>query len=216
MLISLVSLGSFAYLSKKTETLTNTFIIGNINEEETKLEEPNFPKNSDGIPIAPGTFVAKDPTVTVGKNSVDSYVYIAIKNKLVLKTNDPFINDNLLEFYSGDSLDNGNIINRGSKGFSSDWEEVVLIPSGEGEDPYTLHLYRYKDVVKNNPNQNSTLTPIFTSVYFREDVSSSHIEKLVLDSSMRQNVEVTALVLQVIEGKSLEFYDEEAENILCP
>lgn len=64
---------TLAYLTSKTETITNTFTVGNVNID---LEESDWdPEN--GKDLEPGAEVAKNPIVTnVGKN--DAYVAVTV------------------------------------------------------------------------------------------------------------------------------------------
>lgn len=69
--------GTAAWLITKSDTVTNTFTKGNIT---LSLSEPSWQTNfinSEGVgtyKAIPGDLIPKDPTVTVGANSVDCYV----------------------------------------------------------------------------------------------------------------------------------------------
>lgn len=74
-LIAVVGVGAtLAYLTDTTEVLENKFTLGKVDIE---IDEPDW----DGDPedIVPGQAFDKDPTVTVIKNSVDSYVFMSVK-----------------------------------------------------------------------------------------------------------------------------------------
>ena len=72
-LIAVVGVGAtLAYLTDSTDTLTNTFTLG---KTDIEIDEPEWEEPED---IVPGQEIAKDPTVTVMANSVDSYVFMSI------------------------------------------------------------------------------------------------------------------------------------------
>lgn len=64
--------GTFAYLTAKTESITNTFTAGNI---EITLGETT---GSD-YKMVPGTTIAKDPKVTVLANSEDCWLFVKVE-----------------------------------------------------------------------------------------------------------------------------------------
>lgn len=63
--------GTIAWLTTNTETITNTFTIGDINIE---LKETT----STAFDIVPGDTKAKDPKVTVKANSENAYVFVKV------------------------------------------------------------------------------------------------------------------------------------------
>lgn len=87
--------GTLAYLTSKSETITNTFTVGNVSISltEHQYDENNFAqvkKDTDGTPVSvtdneqsykliPGTTYAKDPTVTVEKDSEDCYLFVKLE-----------------------------------------------------------------------------------------------------------------------------------------
>lgn len=77
MLIGVASGATIAWLATKTDGLTNTFTVGNIN---IKLEET---VDTD-FHVVPGDKMAKDPVVTVIKDSEDAYVFL----RMVVDNND--------------------------------------------------------------------------------------------------------------------------------
>ena len=79
--------GTLAYLTKTTDTLTNTFTVGNI---DMTLTEPSWEYDGEGeaAKVYPDAVVAKDPTVTVIKGSEECYVrmLVTISNASVMDT----------------------------------------------------------------------------------------------------------------------------------
>lgn len=67
--------GTLAWLTDKTDPITNTFTVGNVDIElsETKGGDKHEFK------MVPGGVIEKDPTVTVKGGSEDSYVFIKIE-----------------------------------------------------------------------------------------------------------------------------------------
>jgi|GEM_PF-483257 len=72
LLIGCVAGGTVAYLMTKSDTVTNTFVAGNIGT--LKLTETP----ADSFIVVPGHNIAKDPTVTFSGNNVDAYVFLKV------------------------------------------------------------------------------------------------------------------------------------------
>lgn len=64
LLVAVSVPGTMAYLTSKTQVITNTFTVGNINIELTETK----PENQQAK-IIPGVDIVKDPKVTVKANS---------------------------------------------------------------------------------------------------------------------------------------------------
>ena len=77
LLVSATVMGTLAYLTDKSEVVTNTFTVGKIDITLTETKGNSFK-------IVPGATNAKDPTVTVLKGSEECYVYALVTNNLVL------------------------------------------------------------------------------------------------------------------------------------
>lgn len=75
--------GTMAWLSAKTQTVTNTFTVGNI--DITLEETPNTDTDKDGENdawtghIIPGVDLPKDPKVTVKAGSEACYVFVKVE-----------------------------------------------------------------------------------------------------------------------------------------
>ena len=71
--------GTLAYLSAKSDTVVNTFTVGNIN---IKLEETDATHNNDkyekSFKMIPGQVYLKDPVVTVEGGSEACYLFVKI------------------------------------------------------------------------------------------------------------------------------------------
>lgn len=67
--------GTLAWLSDKTDAITNTFTAGKV---DISLAETT---GTDYV-LVPGAEIAKNPKITVKANSEDSYVFVKVKNPL--------------------------------------------------------------------------------------------------------------------------------------
>lgn len=72
--------GTIAWLTAKTGSVTNVFTIGKIQLTltETNAEGQTVNSGEQTFLVTPGSNLTKDPTVTVGKGSVASYVFVKI------------------------------------------------------------------------------------------------------------------------------------------
>jgi predicted ribosomally synthesized peptide with SipW-like signal peptide len=81
LIVCLTAGASLAYLTDKTDDVTNTFTVGKV---DIKLEETNPESNTKqetgltGLKLVPGDTTAKDPTVTVLKDSEACYVRVKV------------------------------------------------------------------------------------------------------------------------------------------
>lgn len=74
LLVAVSVLGTMAYLTSKTQVITNTFTVGNINIELTETK----PENQQAK-IIPGVDIVKDPKVTVKANSEACYLFLKVE-----------------------------------------------------------------------------------------------------------------------------------------
>ena len=63
--------GTIAWLTDKTDAVTNTFTVGNINIQLTETTQSPYK-------IVPGCDIAKDPKVTVEANSENCYLFVKV------------------------------------------------------------------------------------------------------------------------------------------
>ncbi len=87
MLVFGIAVGAtIAFLTATSETVTNTFTVGNITihlqEHNDGTSTGSVVTTRDNIKILPGAEVAKDPFVTVVSGSEKCYVYVTIENEL--------------------------------------------------------------------------------------------------------------------------------------
>ena len=84
-LIGAIGVGStFAYLSSETETVVNTFNVGNVvitmDEKDTDNSTQNAERDQANAytDMIPGSSYEKDPTVHVAANSENCYVFVKV------------------------------------------------------------------------------------------------------------------------------------------
>lgn len=98
-LVTASVMGTMAYFTSKTETVNNTFTVGDVNItlDETKtdtLGKAETTKNDDGETVVvrtdegnsyklyPGETYTKDPTVHVSNDSENCYLFVRVENGL--------------------------------------------------------------------------------------------------------------------------------------
>ncbi len=78
----ILSAGTLAYFTDRTETITNTFTVGKVNIELTEEEKDAWGLNDDDTAktiLMPGKTYKKTPIITVQDDSQDAYVFAAIQ-----------------------------------------------------------------------------------------------------------------------------------------
>ncbi len=79
--------GTLAWLTDKTDTVTNTFTVGKVDITlyESKWDGTNLNNaqstTSNSYKMVPGTTYGKDPTITVDKDSEDCWVFVKIEEE---------------------------------------------------------------------------------------------------------------------------------------
>lgn len=72
--------GTIAWLTDTTESIENTFTVGNV---KIKLEETDADKDgnllTNSYKMIPGSDIAKDPTITVEAGSENCWVFVKVK-----------------------------------------------------------------------------------------------------------------------------------------
>lgn len=147
--------GTLAWLTAQSETVTNTFTVGDIN---ITLQEHPFKANStteldtEATPVkeittykvVPGGKQPKDPFVTVKANSENCYVYVNIENQLA-------IDGTIVVTYNIDS---------------NSWERIA--DKTDDTTGAVSTLYRYKsEVAYSTADQNQT---VFTEVSYSNTI----------------------------------------------
>lgn len=78
LLVTASVLGTIAYLTDKTETITNTFTVGKVDITLAETTGKNYK-------MVPGSDIAKDPKVTVKANSEKCYLFVEVIEDSKLK-----------------------------------------------------------------------------------------------------------------------------------
>ena len=74
--------GTIAWLTDKTATVTNTFSPSNINITLTETKGTGSSETAKDFKMVPGTAITKDPVVTVKKNSEACWLFVKIDENL--------------------------------------------------------------------------------------------------------------------------------------
>lgn len=90
MLVCTTVAATVAYLTSKTEVVKNTFTVGNvvITLDEAKVDAngkkvtPEERVTANSYKLLPNHEYDKDPTVHVGANSEDCWVFVQVKNEI--------------------------------------------------------------------------------------------------------------------------------------
>lgn len=171
MSLSLVAVvgigGTLAYLSDKTELVTNTFVVGsgyveqgivldesdvqfNKTERTETVNTQNRKQGNEYPDLLPGDERTKDPTVWMSVGSVESYVFINIEGADILAEDGVTIND------------------------FNDGGEWVKVDNRQGIDG----IYRYKEIVDvrtvegKNEGDLVAVDQLFSKVTFSGDTTN--------------------------------------------
>ena len=71
--------GTVAWLTAQTDSVVNTFTVGDIN---ITLAETGTTNNAKNYTFVPGDTLAKDPKVTVTAGSEDCYLFVKVENQI--------------------------------------------------------------------------------------------------------------------------------------
>lgn len=169
LLVGASVFGTMAYLTYTTETVENTFTVGNV---EIKLDEAKV--NEYGVEIAdadrvttneykliPGHTYAKDPTVTVLKGSEKSYV------RMLVTINEQRDLDAIF-------APNGLSLTEFFGGVSTDW---TLYGETENENDTRTYEFRYKEIVA-APDNNVVLDDLFETITVPGSVTGEQLDTI--------------------------------------
>lgn len=171
LLVTAAVVGTLAYLTDR-ETVTNTFTVGNV---DLVLDEAKV--TPDGVPVPgadrvkendyhliPGCTYTKDPTLTVMKNSEESYV------RMVVTIN---CYDALTDIFGDGFL---------PEDFVSGWDETTWISTKQIDvDTATdtaTYEFRYKTTVQPSSDTHLELEPLFTSLTLPGEVTGEQLKTL--------------------------------------
>ena len=177
-LIAVVGVGStLAYLSAKTDVMTNTFTVGNVTvvQDETDITgESETGRTNSGntyANILPGMELTKDPTATVKEGSAKCYVFMKLEGADALGDDFAF------------AFDANNEI-------SPAWNKVT---AGTGLDG----VYQYEAVVDAS-NGDVVLPSLFKTVTYSIDAT-----EFVSDNGINVTIQTCAIQADYMDGKDV-------------
>ena len=157
--VGVVAGGTVAWLLDKTDTVTNTFTVGDVG---VTLTETVATDNKAEFQMIPGTSYEKDPKVTVEANSVDCYLFVRfdeVNNPgtyLTYKSTLKGPDWTLLEGVKDKNGDHVNVWYRtvGATDETKSWDLLEKLDASDDEHNYTVKV---KDtVVKAGTNTDGT------------------------------------------------------------
>lgn len=171
--------GTLAWLASSSETVTNSFTVGDISitlqehpftvidsvnniVSTTELDKTATPvKKIETYKVVPGGEQPKDPFIIVEKNSEESYLYVSIQNNMVI---------NKTTIIDGEAIV-GTDLN------TNDWTAI-----GSNTDTTTgavTTLYRYKDKVETiSTAKDSDPIYVFNKVTYSSKITKENIDDL--------------------------------------
>ncbi len=175
LLVAVTIIGTVAYLTDK-DSVVNTFTVGQV---EIRLDEAKVnpdgsivDENGDGIAdernkgneyhLIPGQTYVKDPTLTVVKGSVESYV------RLLVTINEQA---DLDAIFAPDGADLTEIFN------GYDAAKWTYIGETDKEDTITYE-FRYNTTVKPTTGEDLVLEPVFTSFTLPGVISNEQLKAI--------------------------------------
>lgn len=195
LLVAAVAVGgTLAYMSDKTETLTNTFSVGSgytdvdghqglwLDETDNPAEgvnptEVSTEKRTNGddtvtyTDLLPADIVAKDPTFHLTEGSIESYVFAEVTGLDALVENEFIIKPD-------------NVFDDKTSELNSNWVKV------SGEEGTLDGVYRYTVTVEGG----DVMAPMFQYIKFDADVNSDRFEEI--KASPLDNVVVRGVAVQ--------------------
>ena len=181
LLVGATIAGTMAYLTS-TKDVKNTFTVGQVGIELHETGETNRPDGTIGLDLhlIPGKAVAKDPTVTILKDSEKCYVRMKVTVSNVEKLKKAFngltytgVHGNNIS-YINDDVFNLHLIVDGWK--AEDWE---YISHNEG-----VYEFRYvgelasDGVIPQNTTKDTVLPALFTTITLPTDMTNELIQNL--------------------------------------
>ena len=194
MLVCTTVAATVAYLTSTTEIATNTFTVGNVkiilneaDEDEDKLNDVNYVHGTEArdtknaYHVFPNGTYAKDPMVSVRKDSEDSYIrmIVTVSDIQALKDAMPdnvaddgtFLLQNLVDWNNADWLFN-NYKEVDGKGVYEFWyKEMYSVP----EDATVVAVTGGKD---GEAGEYVELSPLFTTITLPADLDNDHLAYL--------------------------------------
>ena len=171
LLVMALSVGAtLAYLTD-TDSVVNTFTVGNVQIElnETDVDNDNSTKQND-YHLVPNQTYTKDPTVTIKANSEPSYVrmFVTVEDYADLEAvcyAHEFGAQEFEYFYSADGENWYVLLEKFTTGASADWECVGMeIDEGDSYDYcHGIYEFRYQGTTQKQ-EADYELDPLFKEI----------------------------------------------------
>lgn len=221
LLVAAVAVGgTLAYLSDKTDTVTNTFNVGSGYEwdedhehqglwlDETANPAPGenpvviseTDRTETGVDYTemyPGTVVAKDPTFHLTEGSTDSYVFARVTGADAMIAAGYVISDIDLGDFDVEPTSSVN---------EMAWEKVA--DDDDANDAGFDGIYRYRTTVKGGED----LISLFNSVKLSKDVDNDEFDAILPSSMDIQGVAVQTanLTAELAQAEAVKILAENA------
>ena len=171
LLVTASVAGTLAYLTSTTETVKNTFTVGEVElklwehmlDEDGVISESKTYEGNAYEDILPGLDYPKDPTVTVIADSEDCYVRMLLTVTYDKDADAVFAKYNYQDWFN----------------WSTDWIKPTDAPETEMADGKISRTYefRYKDIVEEDANDKD-LAPLFTTITVPEELDNDELATL--------------------------------------
>ena len=109
LLISSMVMGSVAWLTDKTDKVTNVFTTSGIDVEFSETQGTADGANQYKYQMIPGYTIAKNPTVTVSADSEDCYVFVVVEKANSFDNYMHYAIDAQWTLLANDGLDNADV-----------------------------------------------------------------------------------------------------------
>ena len=190
-LVGAIGVGAtLAFLSDETDTLTNTFVVGNginIILDETDITNPTGPRIQTGgnnyVDLQPGKEQVKDPMTTVLKGSNTCYVFMKLEGA---------------DEFEGTDVDNDDLGDFEIIGMSNDWTKIRDLEGTTNTTSKKNGYYVYKDTVNTlEAEDDMELAKLFTHIKMSNDVETI-IDKKVdpAGNSTMPEIKITSYAIQ--------------------
>lgn len=170
LLVSATVAGTIAYLTDD-DAVTNTFAVGkvyiNLDEADTSTEDAtDRTEEGNQYHLLPGQTYVKDPTVTVLKDSEESYVRMLVTVENLASLKNAFPADEYPDYYNGDVF----LLQMLVEG----WDNSIWVFEAVEDNVYE---FRYHETVA-KAEENTVLEPLFTSVVIPGEIDNEHLAYL--------------------------------------
>lgn len=178
LLVAASVLGTMAYLTS-TDTVTNTFTVGNVkitlDEQDVDDSTPNADRDqANSYKLLPGHTYTKDPTVHVQPKSEKSYIRMIVTVNGIDKLKAAIPASSHSEYYSGDVfLLEKLVVNKDGVCTWDSTKWVCTKATANG-----VYEFRYHTTVSNDNATATSLEPLFTDITIPGFVKNTELSNL--------------------------------------